>query len=471
VKHVLIGTALAALVPTLLGSNFYINLGTQVLIAAIFASSYNVIAGWGGLISFGHAAFFGAAGYGTALLVLKGGFGHFAAAALGVAFATVLAGIIGALALRATGISFLMITLALGQILWGLSYRWVSVTGGDNGLTGLKRPAVFGLSLDGAAAYYYFTLAIALLALLSIRSSPDRRSAQPARDSRDQPRRMARSASRLADPLSFVYAASGPAWPASLLLPPLHRAPLPVDRGVGGSAADGDPRRRRHAERPDRRRGDHRARPQPGERLRGALADAARRAVPARHHVRARGASAGGRRALPRPARVRPQGTGRSPAAAVSETLLRLKAVSKSFGGVRVVRDVDLAVAPGERRLILGPNGAGKTTLFNLITGDVACDRGSIVLNDTELAHLPTARRVRAGLARTYQIISLFPHDSLRQNVVLALLGLSRSRWNPFDVLAARQDLRGEADRILATVHRPYRDKLWRSARTGRSGD
>jgi len=137
----------------------------------------------------------------------------------------------------------------------------------------------------------------------------------------------------------------------------------------------------------------------------------------------------------------------------VNETLLRLKAVSKSFGGVQVVRDVDLAVTPGERRLILGPNGAGKTTLFNLITGDVACDRGSIVLNDTELAHLPTARRVRAGLARTYQIISLFPHDSLRQNVVLALLGLSRSRWNPFDVLAARQDLRSEADRILATVH------------------
>jgi branched-chain amino acid transport system ATP-binding protein len=133
--------------------------------------------------------------------------------------------------------------------------------------------------------------------------------------------------------------------------------------------------------------------------------------------------------------------------------LLQLRAVAKSFGGVQVVRGVDLAVAPGERRLILGPNGAGKTTLFNLITGDLACDGGSIVLDQVELAHLPTARRVRAGLARTYQIISLFPHDTLRQNVVLALLGLSRSRWNPFDVLAARRDLRAEADRILATVH------------------
>ena len=189
-KQVLIGTALAALVPTLLGSNFYINLGTQVLIAAIFASSYNVIAGWGGLISFGHAAFFGAAGYGAALLVLKGGFGHFAAAALGVAFATVLAGIIGALALRATGISFLMITLALGQILWGLSYRWVSVTGGDNGLTGLARPKLFGLSLDGAGAYYYFTLAVAVIAFLSIRQFAGSSLGASLRGSRDQPRRM-----------------------------------------------------------------------------------------------------------------------------------------------------------------------------------------------------------------------------------------------------------------------------------------
>ncbi|MGE5794184.1 MAG: ABC transporter ATP-binding protein [Bacteroidota bacterium] len=136
----------------------------------------------------------------------------------------------------------------------------------------------------------------------------------------------------------------------------------------------------------------------------------------------------------------------------MTRPILQLTGVSKSFGGVRVVRDVDLTVAPGERRLILGPNGAGKTTLFNLITGDVACDHGSIALNDAQLAHLPTARRVRAGLSRTYQILSLFPHDSLRQNVVLALLGLSRSRWNPFDVLAARRDLRDEADRILATV-------------------
>jgi branched-chain amino acid transport system permease protein len=237
VKGVLIGTALAALVPTVLGSNFYINLATQVLIAAIFASSYNVIAGWGGLVSFGHAAFFGAAGYGAALLILKGGFGHLAGALFGLAFATALAGIVGALALRATGISFLMITLALGQILWGLSYRWVSVTGGDNGLTGLTRPAFFGLSLDGAAAYYYFTLAITLVAFLSIRRFAGSSLGASLRGTRDQPRRMSALGFNvwLIRWVAFVYAGFW-AGVAGLLFLYYHRFIGPHSLSIAESA-------------------------------------------------------------------------------------------------------------------------------------------------------------------------------------------------------------------------------------------
>ena len=88
-----------------------------------------------------------------------------------------------------------MITLALGQILWGLSYRWVSVTGGDNGLTGLTRPQLFGLSIDGAGAYYYFTLAVALVAFLSIRQFGGSSLGASLRGARDQPRRMSALAS------------------------------------------------------------------------------------------------------------------------------------------------------------------------------------------------------------------------------------------------------------------------------------
>lgn len=236
-RRALIGAALCALVPTLLASDFYVNLATQVLIAAIFASSYNMIAGWGGLISFGHAAFFGAAGYGAALAVLKGGFGHLAAALFGIAFATVLACMIGALALRATGISFLMITLALGQILWGLSYRWVSVTGGDNGLTGLTRPQLLGLSIDGANAYYYFTLAVAFVAFLSIRQFAGSSLGASLRGTRDQPRRMSALGFNvwLIRWLTFVYAGFW-AGVAGLLFLYYHRFIGPHSLSIAESA-------------------------------------------------------------------------------------------------------------------------------------------------------------------------------------------------------------------------------------------
>src|SRR5882762_4427802 len=110
-------------------------------------------------------------------------------------------------------------------------------------------------------------------------------------------------------------------------------------------------------------------------------------------------------------------------------TALRIKALCKSFGGLSVTRDVDLAVEPGERRLIIGPNGAGKTTLFNLITGELAPDSGSIRLFGRDITRVSSHRRPHLGMARTYQIITLFPKDTILRNVTLALLGLSDRRW------------------------------------------
>ena len=131
---------------------------------------------------------------------------------------------------------------------------------------------------------------------------------------------------------------------------------------------------------------------------------------------------------------------------------LQIADLSKSFGGVPATDRVSLDVAPGERRLIIGPNGAGKTTLFNLITGDLRPDRGSIRLFGEEVVDLPTHRRVHRGMARTYQIITLFPRDTLAHNVVLALLGLSPSRWNAVRPLARRRDLYAQAREVLASV-------------------
>jgi branched-chain amino acid transport system ATP-binding protein len=126
--------------------------------------------------------------------------------------------------------------------------------------------------------------------------------------------------------------------------------------------------------------------------------------------------------------------------------------LAKSFGGLRVTKAVDLAVEPGERRLIIGPNGAGKTTLFNLITGEITPDAGTISLFGRDITTTPCRRRAHLGMARTYQIITLFPRDTILRNVTLALLGLSPLRWNPLIRLDRRHDLAARAAAALDRV-------------------
>jgi branched-chain amino acid transport system ATP-binding protein len=109
-------------------------------------------------------------------------------------------------------------------------------------------------------------------------------------------------------------------------------------------------------------------------------------------------------------------------------------------------------VAPGERRLIIGPNGAGKTTLFNLITGDLPRDSGTIHLFGNEVSRLKPHQRAHRGLARTYQIITLFPRDTLKHNIVLSLLGLRAERWGVFRALASYAGLEAEAQGVLKLV-------------------
>ena len=131
---------------------------------------------------------------------------------------------------------------------------------------------------------------------------------------------------------------------------------------------------------------------------------------------------------------------------------LAVRDLDKSFGGLRVTARVSLAVEPGERRLIIGPNGAGKTTLFNLITGELQPDRGTITLFDRDITRVPSRRRPHLGIARTYQIITLFPGDTLLRNVTLSLLGLSSLRWNPLARLDGQRTLIARAREVLERV-------------------
>jgi ABC-type branched-subunit amino acid transport system ATPase component len=131
---------------------------------------------------------------------------------------------------------------------------------------------------------------------------------------------------------------------------------------------------------------------------------------------------------------------------------LRLQAVSKSFGGLRAVDGVELAVRPGERRALIGPNGAGKTTLFNLIAGALPVTSGTITLFGTDVTGRAEARRAALGLARTFQITNLFPALTVRQNALLAAQALTRAKFAMLRPLERFTDLERRANEALAAV-------------------
>jgi branched-chain amino acid transport system ATP-binding protein len=131
---------------------------------------------------------------------------------------------------------------------------------------------------------------------------------------------------------------------------------------------------------------------------------------------------------------------------------LEIKGLRKSFGGIAVTQDVSLTMKPGERRLVIGPNGAGKTTLFGLIGGEIRPDSGSIRIFGEDVTKLPVRARARCGLARTYQIITLFPKDTLAHNVVLGLLALLPLRLDARTDLSRQTALHDRAVQLLDGV-------------------
>ena len=181
--------ALAVMLPFVAG-DFYVNLASQALIAAIFALSLNLLVGFGGMTSLGHASYLGIAAYLAALLTTRYGFGHGSAALISMVGTIVMAAFFGLIALRATGLGFLMITLALSQVLWGLAYRMSNITNGDNGITGITRPAPFGVSLDTPAAFYWFCLMVTAFSFVMMVIFISSSFGSSLKGVRDQPRRM-----------------------------------------------------------------------------------------------------------------------------------------------------------------------------------------------------------------------------------------------------------------------------------------
>jgi branched-chain amino acid transport system permease protein len=164
---------------------YYVELTTRMMIFAIFAMSLDLLLGYTGLASLGHAAYFGVGAYTAALLALRLGVAGAVAFPAALLAATAMGALFAPLALRARGSYFLMITFALAQVLWSVAFGWRSLTNGDDGMPGVPRPN-FGWSLESANSYYYFVLvltALAVLALVAIVRSPFGRALRGIRES------------------------------------------------------------------------------------------------------------------------------------------------------------------------------------------------------------------------------------------------------------------------------------------------
>jgi branched-chain amino acid transport system permease protein len=184
-----IAVALLAALPFWMGGIYYINVASQILFYAVFALGLNVLVGYAGLTSLGHAALFGVASYATAYM-LQLGYGHTESILVALVVGVASMAVYAVLSLRSTGIGFIMITLALGEILWGLAYRWISLTGGDNGINVPKRPAPFGFSMTSPTTFYYVTFTVFILSVIAMAIFVNSPFGAALRGTRDQPRRM-----------------------------------------------------------------------------------------------------------------------------------------------------------------------------------------------------------------------------------------------------------------------------------------
>ena len=457
-RRIAIAVAILALiaVPYAITEAYYVNIASQILLYAIFALGLNILVGYAGLVSLGHAGLFGVASYAVASLLVAG-YGHTVAILGALAIGLVFTAGFAALSLRATGISFIMITLALGEILWGLAYRWISLTNGDNGVNVTTRPMPFGIALSSANAFYDMTLIVFVLAVAATAIFVRSPFGAALAGTRDQPRRM--------NALGFhvwmirfgafmfsglLTAVAGILYvyynrfisPQTLALPASAEALLMVISGGAGTLL--------------------------GPIVGAALVVIIKNVVSA-YVVRWNfmlGAifvaivvfmpeglvpgmarlSRSAWRAMSGAKKGAGYAAGRAGGGAKTMTALAVQGLSKSFGGLRVTANVNLKVEPGERRLIIGPNGAGKTTLFNLITGELPpdCRLDPIVRPRHHQGGEPQARPSRHGA-------HLSDHHAVHPRHDLAQCDLGAARA----VAAALESLDGAASAAASGGRRP----------------
>jgi ABC-type branched-subunit amino acid transport system ATPase component/ABC-type branched-subunit amino acid transport system permease subunit len=432
---------------------------TEVVVFALACLALNILVGYTGLVSFGHGAWFGLAAYVAGLAQREWFTGGFVLPlVLALVAVAGLAWGFGFLVLRRRGVYFSLLTLALAAMLYAVAFRWTAVTGGENGLGGITRPVLFGVSFDSAEAYYVLVAAIALVAVVLLwrfHRSPLGTVLVAIRENEQRARFVGYATNRYklvaftlsagltglagvlllfnnrmtsAEPISVAFSGELLAMVIiggmrSFLGPALGALFFVIFRdflsritenwllwfgllfvafivfsptGLVGVA----------------RRIRQRLRPPPAE----AAAMAAR-----------------GQGDVTLPPSLKPQEHGEGP-------VLEVRGLGKSFGGIHAVTGLDLAVRDRTLHALIGPNGAGKTTAFNAISGLFAPDAGQVRLLGREVQGQSPEEITRSGVGRSFQITNLFGALPVAENVRLAVQARDRRRmWFWIDAASLAQ--------------------------------
>ncbi|MBI3990083.1 MAG: ATP-binding cassette domain-containing protein, partial [candidate division NC10 bacterium] len=450
-----------------------VSLATEIALFILMALGFNILLGYTGLVSFGHGAYFGLAAYAGALSQIHFFQGRLLLPILvGVLTAAILGLLTGFLILRRRGVYFALLTLAFTQMFFYIVYRWTAVTGGENGLGGLTRPKLLGIDLTDPMVYYYFVLAIAIPSIVliwRIVRSPFGKVLQAIRENEQRASFVGYNTRRY-KLLSFVLSCTFTGLSGVLYAFLIYFVyPQLVEVAFSGEIL--------------------------AMTVVGGMRHFLGPAVGAAFFIFFRdflstytenwllffGAlfmlfilfSPQGITGLllkipwpfrspqgvPSPFLVRRPGTiggaseGRTTTSFTDgEEVLVCQGVTKRFGALVAVDRADLVVKRGELRSIIGPNGAGKTTFFNGLTGLIPPDSGKVLFKGQEITKLPPYAIIGKGIARSFQIISIFQELSVFENIRVAVQATSRHRFDLLTRVETLSRINEEAFRIIEEV-------------------
>jgi ABC-type branched-subunit amino acid transport system ATPase component/ABC-type branched-subunit amino acid transport system permease subunit len=471
-RHLLIAAAALAVLPFALTSiGLGVTSATEVVVFAIACTALNILVGYTGLTSFGHGAWFGLAAYAAGLAQLNLFPGSIllpvAAGLLVVALASL---VFGYLILRRRGVYFSLLTLALAAMLYTIAFRWTEVTGGENGLGGITRPVIAGLSFDKSLPFYTLVASVAfavVYVLWRFHRSPVGHVLVAIRENETRARFIGYQANRY-KLLAFVFSATITGLAGTLLLfnnRMTSADPISVAFSgellamviIGGTRSFLGPAfgalffvifR------------DYLSSITENWLLyfgllfvafivfspTGLVGLGERLLTPFRTRtVKEAAMESRQAGAVELPAFLKPKDHR-------DGAILTVDAIVKSFGGIKAVQGVSFAVKDRSLHALIGPNGAGKTTAFNLISGMYAPNSGSVTIDGRSVSGLSPGAITQTGIGRSFQITNLFPALTVAENVRLAVQSRDPKHFDFWTAAESLDQVNIETDEIIRTM-------------------